>query len=48
MQDPHAANLLVRRAPPASASTASRGGNWQGGNGGAAPRGKWQLVLLGG
>ncbi|KAL4448834.1 hypothetical protein ABPG77_007551 [Micractinium sp. CCAP 211/92] len=44
--DPHAANLLVRRAPPAGASTASRGGNWQGGNGGAAPRGKWQLVLL--
>ncbi|KAL4422859.1 hypothetical protein ABPG75_009056 [Micractinium tetrahymenae] len=44
--DPHAANLLVRRAPPAGASPASRGGAWQGGGGGAAPRGKWQLVLL--
>lgn len=39
---------MVRRSPPAGAGTASLGGAWQGGDGGAAPRGKWQLVLLGG
>ncbi|PSC76949.1 ABC1 [Micractinium conductrix] len=44
--DPHAANLLVRAAPPRGTTTVARGGAWQGGDGGAKPRGRWQLVLL--
>jgi aarF domain-containing kinase len=44
--DPHAANLLVRRTPDGGCAPPT-GGGWQGGGcGGAAPRGKWQLVLL--
>lgn len=45
--DPHAANLLVRATPlPAASTHTSPSSNWKGGDGGAAPRGRWQLVLL--